>query len=281
MTQLRKKRQRANVNFEVGMINHNSVAFVIICPHLQFNFSAQQAREETITIMAAPLLNYEKRFDADAIKRLLPLGSSLVVDDVPWDEYEEFLIDVGDSPFVRVFYDRGRMEIMSPAQRHERCKTTIHELLMAIAYELGILMTCFASTTLRREAVERGAKPDDSFYIQNAARAIANQDENLDLEKEPPPDLVIEVDRTSSSLNKFTIYAALGVPEFWRIIGKRVRFYLLRDGRYEESEKSGAFPFLTTETLAVFLEQGIEEGEMAAAMAFRKWLNINRQNISF
>ena len=227
--------------------------------------------------MAVPMPNHSKRLDANVIKRALPIGASLVVDDVTWDEYEEFLVDLNDSSYVRVFYDRGRVEVMSPAQRHEKSKVVVHELLMSIGYELGVLLTCIASTTLKREPIERGAEPDDSFYIQNAPRAIANQDENLDLETEPPPDLVIEVDRTSSSLNKFVIYAALGVPEFWRIVGTRARFYLLSSGHYEESETSGAFPFLSAEIIAPFIEQGIKEGEIAAALAFRKWLNDNRQ----
>ncbi|MGH9938061.1 MAG: hypothetical protein ACREAM_17585, partial [Blastocatellia bacterium] len=72
-------------------------------------------------------------------------------------------------------------------------------------------------------------------------------------------------------------YAALGVPEFWRIVGTRVRFYLLHNEHYEESERSRAFPFLSTEIIAPFIEQGIKEGEIAAALAFRKWLNDNRQ----
>jgi len=223
------------------------------------------------------MLNSSKRLDADAIRRILPINASLVVNDVTWDEYEEFLIDLNDSPYVRVFYDHGRMEIMSPAKRHERGKNVVNHFVTAIGFEYGILLTSYASTTLKRELDLRGAEPDDSFYIQNAARAIANQDENLDLEKEPPPDLVIEVDRASSSLNKFVIYATLGMPEFWRLVGNRARFYMLRDGRYEESEKSGAFPFLTAEALATFLEQGIKEGEIAATLAFRKWLNDNRQ----
>ena len=33
---------------------------------------------------------------------------------------------------------------------------------------------------------------------------------------DPPPDLVIEVDITRSSLDKLSIYAALRVPEVWR-----------------------------------------------------------------
>ena len=39
----------------------------------------------------------------------------------------------------------------------------------------------------------------------------------IDLRRDPPPDLVIEVDVTHSSVPRMPIYAALGVPEVWRL----------------------------------------------------------------
>jgi len=70
------------------------------------------------------------------------------------------------------------------------------------------------STTFKRLNQARGAEPDSSFYIQNAARIRGKRE--IDLTQDPPPDLVVEIDITSSSLNRFQIYATLGVPELWR-----------------------------------------------------------------
>jgi Uma2 family endonuclease len=62
-----------------------------------------------------------------------------------------------------------------------------------------------------REDLACGFEPDACFYLDHAD-AIA-PDRPLDLAVDPPPDLVVEVDITRSSLDKFPIYAALGVPE--------------------------------------------------------------------
>jgi len=43
-----------------------------------------------------------------------------------------------------------------------------------------------------------------------------------------PPDLAIEIDITSTSVNKFGIYLALGVPELWR--SRDLKFYQLAEG---------------------------------------------------
>ena len=40
--------------------------------------------------------------------------------------------------------------------------------------------------------------------------------ETLGLDRDPPPDLVLEVDFSGSSLNKEPIYVALSVLEIWR-----------------------------------------------------------------
>src|SRR6266496_3514075 len=55
----------------------------------------------------------------------------------------------------------------------------------------------------------------------------------------------------------WVIYAALGVPELWRVYKKTVRIYLLSQDNYTESLTSRAFPFLTSETLSEFLALGV------------------------
>jgi Uma2 family endonuclease len=45
--------------------------------------------------------------------------------------------------------------------------------------------------------------------------------------------------------NKLPIYAAMRVPEIWRIVKKSVRIYLLTGDNYNESASSLAFPFLS------------------------------------
>src|SRR5437016_4314203 len=178
----------------------------------------------------------------DAIAHL-PVGAVLRFDDVPWEEYEQLLAELGEGYAVRIFYDDGRMEIMAPSPPHEGAKNIIGTLVSALRDELDIDVESLGSTTYRSQLKAKGAEPDDCFYVQHAA-AVIGRHEEFDIERDPPPDIVVEVERTSASLNKFVIYAALGVPEIWQERKKQVRFYILSGDSYVESSTSRAFPFL-------------------------------------
>lgn len=200
----------------------------------------------------------------------LRTGSVFYAEQISWGEYEELLAELGPAYGVRIFYDDGRMEIMAPASIHEKPKIVLHNLVEALGYELNIELTSFGSTTFRRELRTKGAEPDDSFYIEHASTMIGRDEPEL--ETDPPPDLVIEIDRTSSSLNKFAIYAGLGVPEIWQAVKGKVQIWQLVGEDYKESQNSRAFPFLSAATLSDFLAKGLKEGEQKAARAFREWI---------
>jgi Uma2 family endonuclease len=89
------------------------------------------------------------------------------------------------------------------------------------------------------------------------------------LQNDPAPDLVVESDYTSPSLNKFTIYASLGVPELWRYRRQTLQVYQLIEGNYELSDRSLAFPFLPIAEVPGFIEQSKTIGQRAAVRAFR------------
>ena len=204
----------------------------------------------------------------------MPAGAVLRVDDVPWEDYEQLLADLGDGRAVRIFYDRGRMEIMAPGSAHERPTSVISRLVVVLSDELDIDIESLRSTTLKAEMKAKGAEPDDCFYIQNAPLVIGKID--LDLKDDPPPDLVIEIDRTSASLNKFPIYAGLGVSEIWRVAKGQVRIFLLAGESYEERSTSSAFSFLPAQIISEFLARGLAEGQRKVAIAFRAWVREHK-----
>src|SRR5204862_1541225 len=121
----------------------------------------------------------------------LPAGATLRLNDVSWDEYEELLAQMENRPGYRVSYDRGRLEIMSPRSDHEQPKDFILRLAQVISEETDITLETFGSTTYRRRSKLKGAEPDTSFYVQNAAHIIGRQ--ILDFETDPPPDTVVEI----------------------------------------------------------------------------------------
>ena len=204
----------------------------------------------------------------------LPSGGVLRFDDVSWKEYENLLADLGEGYAVRIFFDKGRMEVMAPSSAHERQKSVIHTLVTVLRDELNIDIESLGSTTLRRKTKVVGAEPDDCFYAQNATLVIGRQD--LNLTHDPAPDLVVEINRTTSSLDRFPIYAALGVPEIWRLEGRQLRIHLLSGVSYDESPVSRAFTFVTAQALSEFIEFGLKQGERKAAIAFREWVRAHR-----
>ena len=98
------------------------------------------------------------------------------------------------------------------------------------------------STTFKREALKKGFEPVSSFYIRHAE--IVRGKKDIDLDSDPPPDLVIEVDLTSDSLDKFRLFGALGIPEVWRV-ERSVEMMILERGRYVKRRASAAVPVLT------------------------------------
>ena len=212
----------------------------------------------------------------DAIAHL-PAGATLRLNGVSWEEYEELLSQMGDNmPGYRVSYDCGRLEIMSPRSDHEQPKDFILRLAQVFSEGADITLETFGSTTYRRRSKLKGAEPDTSFYVQNAARVIGRQ--ILDFETDPPPDVVVEIDTTNESSGKFPIYAALGVPEIWLYDGHRMLFYQLTGQDYAEVSHSPAFPSLPAEVLTQFLERSKTEGQTAALKAFRQWARAQVSN---
>jgi Uma2 family endonuclease len=84
--------------------------------------------------------------------------------------------------------------------------------------------------------------------------------------------LAIEIDITSSSVNKLGIYSALGVPELWRYNGRVLKFYHLVEGEYVECEFSIAFPLVSVTDMSGFIEQSKTSGEITLLKSFRAWV---------
>ncbi len=151
----------------------------------------------------------------------------VVLRGVGWDGYQSLQKMVGDQP-VRLTYDRGDVELMSPLLKHERKKSLLGQFVRILAREFRIPVMPAGSTTWSREDLDKGLEADDSFYVGNLER-VADPD-NIELEVDPPPDLAIEIEITHSALDRIGIYGALGVPELWRFNGKTLRVLRLAVG---------------------------------------------------
>lgn len=192
---------------------------------------------------------------------------SIVLRGVSWQTFMALLVDVGEDRAWRIAYDRGVLEIRMPLQEHEVPKIMVAKFVAALSEELEIEIMELGSLILDREDLTRAIEPDTCFYIQNEARVRGLQ---INLQNDPPPDLAVESDYTNSSVNKQSIYAALGVPEIWRYENNTLLVYRLEDGKYEQCDRSGAFPFLPITEVPGFVEQSKIMGQRSAVRAFRE-----------
>lgn len=86
-----------------------------------------------------------------------------------------------------------------------------------------------------------------------------------------PPDLVLEIDITSPSINKLPIYAQLGVPEVWRYDGRKLTVLTLENTEYAEVNESTTLKPLTGATLTDFVEKGKTMKRTAWLKSVREW----------
>lgn len=199
-----------------------------------------------------------------------PAEQRTVLENISWETFEALLRETGDRRGFRFAYERGTLEIITPLYAHENPKIQLDRFIFTLAEELAIEIKSAGSLTLKRQDVAVGIEPDNCYYIQNEPTVRGKR--KLDLKNDPPPDLAIEVDITSSSVNKSEIYAALRVPELWRYKGRVLKFYQLVEGQYSECEFSFAFPFVAVNEIARFVEQSKTTGETAIVKSFRVWV---------
>lgn len=185
-----------------------------------------------------------------------------------WQSYQQILQALPQSRAARLTYDRGILEITMPLEDHEYASELIGLFIRILVAEMGLKLKSMRSTTLDRADLDRGAEPDNAYYIQNQAKVAGR---TVDLATDPPPDLVVEVDITHTDIDKTRLYGAMGVPEFWRYNGKAWRIYQLQGESYAECDRSPTFSWVEKAYLYDFLEQA-QQDEIAAEQAFREFV---------
>lgn len=196
----------------------------------------------------------------------------VVFEGASWADYEAQLRIIGNR-HIRVNYDSGRMELMSPLWRHGNETSLLGWMVKVLVEELDIQVEPADPVTLKRADLEKGVEPDRLFYLgANAAKVQENRELNLSVD--PPPDLVIEVDITASSVPRLPIFAALGIPEVWRIDDDDdLQFlHLQPDGTYLPRANSRAFPSLLVAEATRFLEAGQGANKTAWIKTFRAYV---------
>ncbi|MBD2111271.1 MULTISPECIES: Uma2 family endonuclease [Cyanophyceae] len=209
---------------------------------------------------------------------LVPPQRQVVLQGVSWATYQSLSRDLEAAPSKRLTYDQGALEIMVPLPPYESYKKLMGRMVEVTTEETETEIRSLGSTTWSREDLSKGLEPDQCYYIQHE-QAVRGKDE-IDLTVDPPPDLAIEIDHTSSFLDRIAIYAALGVPEVWRFDGATLTIFALINGRYCSQAASTVLPLLRQDTLLRFLQTSQTMGETSWVKAFRQWIREQHRKIN-
>lgn len=207
---------------------------------------------------------------------LIQSPDRVLLRNISWQTYQYLVKDFEQQPAIRLTYDRGLLEIRMPLDPHETYKKLLGRLVEALTEELEIEIRSLGSRTCDRVDLTQGLEPDQCYYIQNEP-AVWNKAQ-IDLSQDPPPDLAIEIDITSSSINRLNIYANLGVPEVWRYDGQSLLMYCLQDRQYQVFDQSLAFPILSASDIKRFLDLKKTTKENQLVRLFRDWVRNRVSN---
>lgn len=159
--------------------------------------------------------------------------------DISWNIYEELLKFLGESPYFKVIYDRGILQVMSPSSRHEIDKKMLGMLVENYCLATGIYFYPLGSTTLKSPEKSKGIEPDQCYCIGS---------------KKEIPDLAIEVVITSGGIQTLEIYRSLGVREVWFWQNRQLQVFFLENDDYLQKNNSQLLPSLDLDLLVSYLD---------------------------
>lgn len=202
----------------------------------------------------------------------------VVICGLNWQSYQQILTALPETRSARLIYDRGKLEITMPLEDHDFFGRMIGLFIRILVEEMsesrGFDIKTMGSTTMNYPNQDRGAEPDEAFYITNQPQVSGR---TVNFAEDPPPDLVVEVDITHTDIDKNRFYANIGVPEFWRFNGRELNIYQLQDQQYQLVETSPTFPNIPKSRLYEFLEQ-CRTSEVQASKNLRSYLQKELQN---
>lgn len=160
-----------------------------------------------------------------------PGEQRMLLHGVSWREYLT-LRDLIDRPGLRMTYLEGALELLMPSPQHELWKKNIARFVELYAHVKQIDLYGYGSTTFKKEAMERGAEPDECYLVGKKLDEF--------------PEIVLEVIHSAPLLNKLAVYAGFGVAEVWVFKDGKFRLYVFdrTASGYLEVERSVLIPDL-------------------------------------
>ncbi len=205
----------------------------------------------------------------------LTAGDEIILRFRDWQDYETLLARRQDNAGLRIRYDSTTQEIrvMSPLPGHGKNADLIADFVKAMLRKQAKDWEAFTPITLKR-LYQQGVEPDYCFYIQNRAAILGH--ERIDLAQDPPPDLAIEIDMTSTTRAKD--YKSIAVRELWIYRRAELLIFCFDGQDYQETQHSQQFPDFDIKSLVPkYIDRGWQAGSSVAIREFEQALG-NAQN---
>ncbi|MBW4441231.1 MAG: Uma2 family endonuclease [Plectolyngbya sp. WJT66-NPBG17] len=205
-----------------------------------------------------------------------PTEKRVTLSGVSWQSFGELLNELGQARTARLTYERGRLEMMTPLEEHDRCLRLIESLILVLADELYLKIYSIGSVLLTLSDLGRAIQPDAAYSLEEVR---LQKRAELDMNQAAPPDLTIEVAIGKGAIDRESIYASMGVPEIWRytttvgddVLKGDLQIYQLQGERYLATANSKLFPALPGKRVLEFLEQSDTIGLAQALIVLREW----------
>ncbi len=214
-----------------------------------------------------------QRTSLQAVKKAVNLALdeqvSVILSNVAWETYQNTVNEFAGKQNPHFYYDKGNLLIMSNSSEHEEIKDTIVYLIYIFTEEFRVNARSLGSSTYQREDIEKGFEPDSCFYFENEPKIRGVK--RLNMSVHPAPDLIVEVDITSLSTGRQSIFAAFGVPEIWRFDGEKMQILRLENNKYVEISNSLALPKVTPEILTEFIGKSETLSRLEWINEVRNW----------
>jgi len=203
------------------------------------------------------------------------LERRIVLYGVSWETYES-LREAEENYHVRMTYDRGALEFVSPSRKHEQVSYLLGRMIDQWTLQQKVEIAAGRNTTFPRDDLACGLEPDNCYWIRHEKLMRGKGEVNLAVD--PPPDLVIEVDVTSPSISKMPIYLALGVPEVGHWAEGHLRvLHVDSRGAYRSRTTSKELPGFPLPIAEDLLKDRVKQGETSLIARFVRKIRSHRR----
>lgn len=190
-----------------------------------------------------------------------------------WDDYIQAIADPAYET-AKCYYCNGQLRIeMTPQGYGHSCDNFSLGSAIAIFSGLkGIPISGLTNCTFRKPG-EADCQPDLALYIGESAEIIPFDTSMVDLYVYPPPDLVIEIAKTSLSDDlgsKRMLYERLGVAEYWVVDVRQCQLiaFAIAGGGSKQIAQSQVLPALPF----TLLEEALRQSRATGRSQLYTWL---------